>query len=111
MHANMENQYSPMLIVSLKGEVVTTVEAGSRHSVFATQSNKVFVCGDANQGQLGLGTNLQDRVMSPTEIESFRGTRMKQLCCGKFHTLFLSDSGDIWATGANNFGQIGNNST
>lgn len=80
-----------MLVMALKNEAVTTVEAGSRHSVFATQSNKVFVCGDANQGQLGLGANLQDRVMAPTEIESFKGLRMKQICCGKFHTLFLSD--------------------
>jgi hypothetical protein len=37
-----------MLVMALKNEAVTTVEAGSRHSVFATQSNKVFVCGDAN---------------------------------------------------------------
>jgi hypothetical protein len=36
--------------MALESEAVSTVEAGSRHSVFATQSNKIFVCGDANQG-------------------------------------------------------------
>ena len=100
-----------MLVSNLRKEFVDIVEAGSRHSVFVTQSNKVFVCGDANQGQLGLGTGLQDRVMVPTEIEAIRGTKVKQVCCGKFHTLILSELGDIWACGANNFGQIGNNST
>jgi alpha-tubulin suppressor-like RCC1 family protein len=108
---NVENQHSPVQITAFKGEFVEIVEAGSRHSVFVTQSNKVFVCGDANQGQLGLGTRLQDRVMIPTEIEVCRGTKVKQVCCGKFHTLILTESGEIWACGANNFGQIGNNST
>ncbi|MFO0116459.1 MAG: RCC1-like domain-containing protein [bacterium] len=45
-------------MTAFKGEFVEIVEAGSRHSVFVTQSNKVFSCGDANQGQLGLGTGL-----------------------------------------------------
>ena len=32
------------------------------------------------------------------------------LACGKYHTLFLID-GQVWATGANKEGQIGNGST
>jgi RCC1 and BTB domain-containing protein len=44
-------------------------------------------------------------------MEAIRGLKIKQICCGKFHTLVLTDQGDIWACGANNFGQIGNNST
>ena len=38
------------------------------------------------------------------------------MACGKYHTLFLvdnkleSDRRELWACGANNFGQIGNNS-
>jgi alpha-tubulin suppressor-like RCC1 family protein len=91
VNASIENQNSPVFVSTLKNEFVYIVEAGSRHSVFVTQSNKVFVCGDANQGQLGLGTGLQDRVMVPTEIEPIRGTRIKQVCCGKFHTLVLSE--------------------
>ena len=47
---NIENQHSPVLITALKAEFVEIVEAGSRHSVFVTQSNRVLVCGDANQG-------------------------------------------------------------
>jgi len=39
-----------------------------------------------------------------------------QLACGKYHTLFLVENPrenkrrELWACGANNFGQIGNNS-
>ena len=48
MNASLENQHSPMLISVLKSEIVTAVNAGSRHSVFLTESNRVYVCGDAN---------------------------------------------------------------
>jgi E3 ubiquitin-protein ligase HERC4 len=73
----VENQFSPKLIHLLKEQNVTCVEAGSRHSVFLTITNKVFVCGDANQGQLGLGSNLQDRVMTPTEVQTFQNMKMR----------------------------------
>jgi len=48
------------------------VQAGSRHSVFLTDSS-VFSCGDAKSGQLGLSdqqTKGQDRIMEPLLIES-----------------------------------------
>ena len=40
---------------------------------------------------------------------------IREVACGKYHTLFLTENGDgrrreLWACGANNFGQIGNNS-
>jgi len=79
------------MVLPLKTERVVDVEAGSRHSVFVTASNKVYTCGDANQGQLGLGANLQDRVLTPTLVSTFDGVKMKQVCSGKFHTLFLTE--------------------
>ena len=45
--------------------------------------------------------------MQPTELEVFRDRPVEDIACGKFHTLFLID-GQVWATGANRDGQIGN---
>lgn len=67
-------------------------------------------CGDANHGQLGLDLESLrnfDRVTQPTELETFRNKNIQMLACGKYHTLFLVD-GQVWATGANKEGQIGN---
>ncbi len=47
--------------------------------------------------------------MQPTEIEIFRNKKIEMVACGKYHTLFLID-GQIWATGSNKEGQIGNGS-
>ena len=91
--------------------------AGSRHSIFVTRTDRAYGCGDANQGQLGLGDKNRDRVIEPTEIEdSLKGMKFHSVACGKYHTLFLVDNPiekkrrELWGCGANNFGQVGNNS-
>lgn len=54
--------------------------------------------------------------MEPTQIkDSLQGMEIVQVACGKYHTLILLDNPsessrrELWAFGANNFGQIGNN--
>lgn len=93
------------------------LEAGSRHSIFVTNNNLIYGCGDANQGQLGLGDANRDRVTEPTQVMTdLSGMSIHQVSCGKYHTLLLTNNPkegnrrELWACGANNFGQIGNNS-
>ena len=48
--------------------------------------------------------------------DALQGFNIFQVACGKYHTLFLVDNPtegnrrELWACGANNYGQIGNNS-
>jgi E3 ubiquitin-protein ligase HERC4 len=86
---------------------VKDVEAGRRHSMFRTSNHKIFACGDANQGQLGLGENLTI-VHFPTSIAQFEGVEIKQIACGKYHTLFLTEiKREVFTCGANDEGQLG----
>ena len=52
--------------------------------------------------------------MVPTQITGLANMFIREVACGKYHTLFLTENGErrreLWACGANNFGQIGNNS-
>lgn len=45
----------PTRVQHLTEEIVFDISAGSKHSVFATLSDKVLACGSGLQGQLGLG--------------------------------------------------------
>ena len=45
----------PTLVTQFRDEIVFEISAGSKHSMFATLSDKVFACGSGLQGQLGLG--------------------------------------------------------
>lgn len=48
----LENAHSPVLLPSeaFADEAIKDLQAGGRHSIFVTERNKLFGCGDANQG-------------------------------------------------------------
>ncbi|KAL8034640.1 hypothetical protein ABFX02_12G041800 [Erythranthe guttata] len=71
--------------------------------------NKGFaaVWGNGDFGRLGLG-NLESRWRPhPIPPSAFADRSLKELACGGAHTLFLTDSGDVYATGLNDCGQLG----
>ena len=52
---------------------------------------------------------MKDRVMLPTMITGLSNMHIREVACGKYHTLFLTEAGEsrrreLWACGANNFG-------
>jgi X-linked retinitis pigmentosa GTPase regulator len=67
----------------------------------------VYSCGEAKQGQLGLGPISLDRVNLPTNIKQLNDQQIHKIACGKFHSLFINGSSSLLTCGANNFGQLG----
>jgi alpha-tubulin suppressor-like RCC1 family protein len=45
--------------------------------------------------------------VSPTIIKDLLHERIKDITCGFYHSLFLSESGYLYSTGKNNNGQCG----
>ncbi|CAK9319357.1 unnamed protein product [Citrullus colocynthis] len=74
---------------------------------FSSNSGKRFaaVWGNGDFGRLGLG-NL-DSQWSPVPCSALDHQMLKDIACGGAHTLFLTESGRVYATGLNNFGQLG----
>ena len=56
-------------------------------------------------GQLGLGNNVS--APSPVYLISLQGIPVMQIASGAYHTLILTVSGNIFAFGRNDFGQLG----
>ncbi|KAG6773500.1 hypothetical protein POTOM_020782 [Populus tomentosa] len=71
------------------------------------------VWGNGDYGRLGYG-NL-DSMWRPKLMNSssFHNSNLKSISCGGAHTLFLTETGRVYATGLNDFGQLGisNNTT
>lgn len=89
---------------------VIKAEAGGIHSVFVTNTGTVYACGlnsgGNNDGQLGDGTAI-DRT-KPVLVNTSWGTdKIIHAEACREHTLFLSEKGPIWASGRNNYGQLG----
>jgi alpha-tubulin suppressor-like RCC1 family protein len=89
----------------------------SEQFVCSVQYNEVYVWGDNQHGQLGIG-NLAARAEDNESRQSISPmTMMPKICCfntvinkvscGMSHTIMLSASGHIYAMGSNQYGQLG----
>ena len=87
-------------------EKVDLVSCGKEHVLLLNMtSGHVFSFGLGSRGQLGHGT--VDAETSPKVIEALTGVHIKQVAAGGWHSLALSNIGDIYAWGWNNHGQLG----
>ena len=82
--------------------------------------DEVYVWGDNDEGQLGLGHNQSQnspQKFAPMQMNRREGgtsergklnlPNIKQIICGSYHTIALTNSNEIWVWGYNNCGQLG----
>ncbi|KAL9645494.1 hypothetical protein ABK040_000560 [Willaertia magna] len=82
---------------------------GAYHTLLLTNDNQVFGCGLNATG--ALGTTDAIGKLCPTRIDFFSNLDnndfVKDIKCGYEHTIFLTNNGDVYATGHNYDGQLG----
>ncbi|KAJ4715152.1 ultraviolet-B receptor UVR8 [Melia azedarach] len=73
----------------------------------SSDSRKRFAVlwGNGDYGRLGLGS--LDSQWRPVICSAFDNHSLKAIACGGAHTLFLTEIGHVYATGLNDFGQLG----
>ncbi|CAH0557019.1 unnamed protein product [Brassicogethes aeneus] len=77
----------------------------SAHSVLVGEDGKAMTFGRNQFGQLGLdNTNTKD---IPTVVPALENMNVISAACGRNHTLFLTDTGTVYACGDNRSGQCG----
>ncbi|EFJ52699.1 hypothetical protein VOLCADRAFT_85945 [Volvox carteri f. nagariensis] len=86
----------------LKGNVALSLHCCSA----VTAHGEAWTWGDGKGGKLGHGT--AQHVHSPHRVESLVGrAAVRQVALGDTHTLFVDQSGGLWACGENKEGQCG----
>ena len=103
------NRLVPTLITSnITGLNIVAVSAGDSHSLFLTSTGTVYATGYNGFGQLGLGLSTATNINVPTLITSGIGSlNIIAISSGRDHSLFLTSTGAVYATGANSEGQLG----
>jgi alpha-tubulin suppressor-like RCC1 family protein len=94
---------SPMnLNIHIKAK---SVSCGDYHMIFIDLDNYVWVLGNDNDGQLGLGDNLNRT--SFTRLSWDNVSKALAVSCGKSHSIILDINHKIWSFGFNSNGQLG----
>jgi E3 ubiquitin-protein ligase HERC3 len=114
---------------------VTKVSCGKEHTMFLTQSGKLYVSGSNRYGALGInsdridhlspvrvhikhhvrkqdGTTLMHRIracacVTANQLGGNTNCRIAQIACGGNHSLVLTACGAVFAAGSNSYGQLG----
>jgi len=83
------------------------VSAGTNHTAAIKTDGTLWNWGYNASGQLGDNTSVTLRS-SPVQTVAF-GSNWKQVFCGDNHTAAIKTDGTLWCWGANNIGQLGDN--
>ncbi|CAG4941961.1 unnamed protein product [Parnassius apollo] len=81
------------------------VAAGHYHSAALDRGGRLYTWGWGVHGQLCLGTI--DDHCTPQLVTKFLGRKVLSVACGACHTAVLMKNGEVWASGAGVFGQLG----
>ncbi|WP_248930444.1 cadherin-like beta sandwich domain-containing protein [Paenibacillus hamazuiensis] len=105
----MVSGYGVELNVGTAGSIAS-VAAGFNHAAVLTENGRVYVWGDNQYGQLGLGSGVTNSQYAKLVVDNAgTGTLsgIKQISLGGYHSLALTVDGNVWAWGENSRGQLG----
>ncbi|KAK4192186.1 regulator of chromosome condensation 1/beta-lactamase-inhibitor protein II [Podospora australis] len=98
-------------------EKVVDIKSGLEHCLLLTSNGRVFSAASSTEefpsrGQLGIpGLTWQTRPAGPYdqphEVEGLRGSKVKSIAAGDYHSLALDSDGQVFAFGDNTVGQLG----
>ncbi|XP_064832404.1 RCC1 and BTB domain-containing protein 1-like isoform X6 [Oncorhynchus masou masou] len=101
----------PKKLDFLSGRKVVSLSYGSGpHILLATEEGELFAWGHNGYSQLGNGTTNQG--VAPVLVSAgLLNKRVTEVACGSHHSLALTNTGEVYAWGYNNCGQVGSGST
>ncbi|KAM5292900.1 RCC1 domain-containing protein 1 [Ctenodactylus gundi] len=80
------------------------LELGAEHALLLGAAGQVFSWGKGRHGQLGHGT--LEAELEPRPLEVLQGLPMAVVAAGGWHSLCVSEAGDIYIWGWNESGQL-----
>ncbi|XP_028751081.1 probable E3 ubiquitin-protein ligase HERC6 isoform X4 [Peromyscus leucopus] len=101
-----QNTERPEPIQALDSLRTDLVSCGKEHSMAVCHKGRVFAWGAGSEGQLGIG-EFKKINLTPTKIKALTGIKIIQVSCGHYHSLALSEDGQVFSWGKNSQGQLG----
>lgn len=103
-HGDVLSRSVPTLVQGLAKSAF--VAAGGYHTMAGSaDGTELFAWGAGRNGQLGALE--REAQVNPTQVRVPDGVRVVRVACALWHSLFLSDDGALWASGAGRDGLLG----
>ncbi|GAB6026272.1 Regulator of chromosome condensation [Chamberlinius hualienensis] len=101
-----QNIHLFQMIPSLSNKSWRQFACGDHHTIGLTDEGEVYAIGRNHYGRLGLGANAED-VVVPTLLPAFKAEPCASVSCGVSSSFAVTRSGDVYAWGLGNSGQLG----
>ena len=97
----------PQLVDALRDVEIVFIDAGEFHAAAIASNGEVYTWGLNTFGQLGHGDRMNR--LTPTKVGALsdKNVRIQWISCGRSHTVAVSDYGEVFAWGSNEYGQLG----
>uniref|UniRef100_UPI00358F9D47 probable E3 ubiquitin-protein ligase HERC4 n=1 Tax=Myxine glutinosa TaxID=7769 RepID=UPI00358F9D47 len=96
----------PEQISALDAQNIVAVACGEMHTLALNDNGQLFAWGFSLDGRLGL-SNVDECVRVPRLVKSLSNVQLLQVSCGSKHCLALSNDGQLFSWGSNQYGQLG----
>jgi alpha-tubulin suppressor-like RCC1 family protein len=111
-NTTIQNSFQSVTISNLTSSTkIVSITAGNYHSLILDSEGRVWASGYNRAGQLGLGYSGWSSRANSFQSVTFKGlplgTKIISISAGGDHSLALDSDGKVWATGYNEYGQLG----
>jgi alpha-tubulin suppressor-like RCC1 family protein len=103
------NSDVPVAVTLPTGVTVVAVATGGKHSLALTSTGQVLAWGSNYHGELGNGTNSTSSVPVPVRLP--KRVVVTAIAAGDDDSMAVTSTGQVYAWGANEYGQLGDGST
>lgn len=103
------NSDRPVAVTLPTGVTIVAAATGGKHSLALTSAGQVLAWGNNYRGELGDGTNATSPV--PVLVHLPKGVVATAVAAGDNDSMAVTSTGQVYAWGANQYGQLGDGST
>ncbi|KAK9938169.1 hypothetical protein M0R45_014923 [Rubus argutus] len=107
-HGDEIEKTTPELLSSVKSQLAVQVCARKRKTFVLMDNGLVYGCGWMGFGSLGFtDRGLSDKILSPRILDCLRPHHVSQISTGLYHTVAVTNSGQLFGFGDNERAQLG----
>ena len=102
---NLDDMLGLLELSGIYVNEIKQISCSSGHTLLLKNNGEVWACGAGTNGVLGLG-DVASRTLF-TKVTTNINNDVKQVACGRYHSIILKKDGSLWTCGQNSFGQLG----